>query len=359
MAKKILITVLILLLAIILVAAAYLAYVLIDYHRLPDWQRLTVTNAPDREARTGQEYELLSWNVGFGAYSRDYSFFMDGGKFSRAYSEDEVRKNLTAAVDLVRAEAPDLILFQEVDLDADRSWHVNEENLLTDALPGYGRVGAVNYDSPYLQYPLFRPHGKSLAELLTMTSLTADSACRRSLPLEDSLMKYLDLDRCYSITDIPVNNGRVLRLYNLHLSAYTSDGTIATRQLEQLLTDMAQTRSAGNYAVAGGDFNKDLLGDSSAVFGVSGDLLTWAQPVPLELIPRGIDLVAPFDPDSPVPSCRNCNIGYEPGVSFVLTVDGFLVTDNVAVTGSRVIDAGFENSDHNPVVLTFILKSDS
>ena len=36
----------------------------------------------------------------------------------------------------------------------------------------------------------------------------------------------------------------------------------------------------------------------------------------------------------------------------VLTVDGFLVSPNVEVTGSEVLDTGFAYSDHNPVVMT-------
>ena len=299
---------------------------------------------------------MLSWNVGFGAYSRDFSFFMDGGKYSRAYSEEEVLTNITAAADLVRRESPDLILFQEVDLDSDRSYHVNEADLLAASFPGCGRVDAVNYDSPYLMYPVLRPHGKSLSELLTLSSFEVESASRRSLPVEDGFSKLLDLDRCYSVTDIPVDNGRTLRVYNLHLSAYTSDGTIATEQLKQLMTDMAQTYAAGNYAIAGGDFNKDLLGNSSEVFGVSGKDATWAQAFPFELLPKNVALQAPFDAASPVPSCRNSDIGYEPGVTFVLTIDGFLTTENVQVDAARVIDDGFLHSDHNPVVMTFTLK---
>ena len=45
---------------------------------------------------------------------------------------------------------------------------------------------------------------------------------------------------------------------------------------------------------------------------------------------------------------------YEPGVSYEVTVDGFIVSDNVSATAVNV-DAGFAYSDHNPVLLTFEL----
>lgn len=73
-------------------------------------------------------------------------------------------------------------------------------------------------------------------------------------------------------------DGGELVLYNLHLSAYTSDGTIAMEQLKLLLDDMQREYAAGNWCVAGGDFNKDLLGDSAAYFGEADQEYTWAQP---------------------------------------------------------------------------------
>ena len=40
---------------------------------------------------SGELYRVASYNIGFGAYSNDYSFFMDGGKESRARSPEAVR----------------------------------------------------------------------------------------------------------------------------------------------------------------------------------------------------------------------------------------------------------------------------
>ena len=145
-------------------------------------------------------------------------------------------------------------------------------------------------------------------------------------------------------------------LYDLHLSAYTSDGSIATEQLELLLADMQAEYEAGNWCVAGGDFNKDLLGDSSVYFGEADQEYSWAQPIP-ESVFDGVDitLVAPLDEDDPVPSCRNADGPYHQG-QYVLTVDGFLVSANVEVQESQVIETGFAYSDHEPVEMTFVLK---
>ena len=167
-------------------------------------------------------------------------------------------------------------------------------------------------------------------------------------------MKLVDLDRCYSVQRLSVGE-RELVLYNLHLSAYTSDGTIAEKQLKMLFADMLAEYEKGNYAIAGGDFNKDILGHSEETFGVSGPDYTWAQPIPPELVPEGLSIVAPFDEDDPVPSCRNADRPYGPG-SYVVTVDGFIVSANVTVEHASVCDTAFRWSDHNPVYLDFILE---
>ena len=46
-----------------------------------------------------------------------------------------------------------------------------------------------------------------------------------------------------------------------------------------------------------------------------------------------------------------------PGKTFVVIVDGFIVSDNVEVVDCQQVDEGFAASDHNPVVMTFKLQS--
>lgn len=345
----------ILLIAAILIVGGYVAYLFANYSRIEDNLALEISGDLQQTLSVGEPHTAVTWNLGFGAYSDDYSFFMDGGTESWALSKDAVYANIGGAMETLQSLNADLMLLQEVDLDATRSYHVDETALVREAFPEYASVFARNYDSAFLFYPLTQPHGASKAGQMTLSDSAIETALRRSLPVETGVMKFFDLDRCYSVSRIPTGNGRTLCLYNLHLSAYTSDGTIATEQLEMLLDDMAGEYAAGNYVIAGGDFNKDLPGNSPEIFGVSGDDYTWAQPLPKEMIPQGFALVDSVDPDHPVPSCRNADQPYTPGQTFVLTVDGFIVSDNVQVHSASVVDAGFACSDHNPVIMEFSL----
>lgn len=343
-------------LAFVLVVGAYVAYVFIDYHRIGDMELTPEGDAAATELAAGKRYTVLSYNIGFGAYEDDYGFFMDGGTESWAWSEERLTANVDAIAAFLARQKANFYLLQEVDIDSTRSYHVDERQPIYQALPGMSHVFAQNYDSPFLMYPLTQPHGASKSGLLTFSPAAISSAKRVELPIESSVMKLVDLDRCYSVSRIPVDDSKELILYNLHLSAYTSDGTIATEQLKLLLADMQAEYEAGNWCVAGGDFNKDLLGDSAVWFGEADQDYSWAQPIP-DGIFDGYDvtLAAPLDEDAPVPSCRNADSAYHEG-QYVLTVDGFMVSKNVALESAEVIDTGFRWSDHNPVKMVFTLQ---
>lgn len=346
----------IVLLALLILVLGYVAYVFLDYHRIEDNLPLTAEGAAAGEVKAGTAYTVVSYNMGFGAYESDYSFFMDGGTESWAWSKERLDTNLKNIAELLKEQNADFYFVEEADTDATRSYHRNEADILRGALTGYSSVWGQNYDSPFLFWPLTQPHGASEAGLMTFSSAPIASSLRRSLPIETGVMKLVDLDRCYTVSRVPMENGKELVLYAVHLSAYTSDGVIANEQAEMLLSDMQSEYEKGNYCICGGDFNKDLLGNSEEVFGISAGDYTWAQPLPEELLrDKNITLVPPLDPENPVPSCRNADAPYHEG-QYVVTVDGFLVSDNVTVNSATVIDTGFAYSDHNPVTMTFTLQ---
>ena len=344
--------------AIIIIILAYVAYVFIDYYRLDDNLELTPQNASAtvKEAPTGEELSITSWNIGFGAYTDEFSFFMDGGKYSRGFSEEIVSDTMDKITSDLKSFNSDFYLVQEVDVNADRSYHINEYNIITNPFDKMSVVYAQNYDSPFLFYPILEPHGKSEAGLVTMSNYTISSSLRRSLPIQDGFAKFLDLDRCYVINRIPTDNGKELVLINFHLSAYTTDPTIADNQMSMLYEDILKEYEKGNYVICGGDFNKDLLGTSSQIFGISGDDYSWAKPFAYDKVPDGITVIAPYSESEPFPSCRNADRPWNSETNFQLTVDGFIISDNVKCIKSNVRDLQFQCSDHNPVYMNFVLK---
>ena len=343
--------------ALILAVVIYLLYVIFSYSRLPDNVSLSVDGgASEKHAEIGREYVAVSQNLGFGAYTADFTFFMDGGKESRAESRESVIKCIGKGIDTVGALDPDFILFQEVDLDSTRSYHTNQYEMLRDGFGGYSSCYAKNYDSAYLMYPIFEPHGASKSSLATFSRFEITSSLRRSLPISTSFSKFLDLDRCYSVSRVAVENGKELIIYNVHSSAYGGSDEIRNAQMTMLLEDMKSEYDKGYYIVCGGDFNHDFTGDSvEKLNGEVPDEYGWAQPFPEELIPDGFYRCTDYKNGELMPTCRNCDIPYEKG-NFTLVVDGFIVSDNVECVEIENIQTEFEYSDHMPVKLTFRLK---
>jgi len=351
--KRILIPIISVFLALILVISGYLIYVISVYYRIEDNLVISVNNTNTNIVQVDTNYKVTSWNTGFASYSQDFSFFMDGGTYSRAYNKEEVYKNMNGIINSLKAINSDFTLLQEVDIDSTRSYNINEKDYYLSNF-SVNNTFALNYDSPYLFWPLLSPHGKSVSGLLSMSNFKIDSALRRSLPIDNGFSKFLDLDRCYTKNVLPTSNGKNLVLYNVHLSAYSSNESMVTKQVEILVNDMKEEYLKGNYTICGGDFNKDLLGDSGSIFGVSGKDYTWAKAFPTTVLPEEITLIANHDAN--VPSCRNCDTGYQEGKTFVITIDGFLISDNVDFVSYNVQDLEFMNSDHNPVTMEFNLR---
>lgn len=367
--KKILKVILALLLTVVLIVGSYIAYVFISYDRLPDNLSLMVS-PKDAKLKTltyheGQSFTLTSWNIGFGAYTQDYGFFMDGGTESRGWSKESVRENTIKMAEILREKNNDFYLIQEVDFGSTRSYNLDERKLVMDEINGkenkYNHTFGVNYDSPYLFYPILKPHGASKAGLLTLSKPKISEAKRISLPIQEGFAKVMDLDRCFTVNRIPITNKETNKskefiLINAHLSAYTTDPTIVEQQVKKLYEYMLEEIKKGNYVIAGGDFNMDLLGNSPEVFGVSSEGYSWAKSFPFDTIPKELTLIAPLDKNNPVPSCRNADGPWNKETQLQLVIDGFLVSKNIEIKSSYIEDLDFMYSDHNPVIIKFSFK---
>ena len=115
MIKKILKYSLMTLTAVVLILIIYVLYVLIDYKRLDDNLNLDIYNNQAEIVQVDTNYSITTYNIGFGAYEDDYSFFMDGGKYSRAFSKERLNDNLKNIESFLKKQNSDFYLIQEVD----------------------------------------------------------------------------------------------------------------------------------------------------------------------------------------------------------------------------------------------------
>ena len=122
--KTILLSILIPIALILVLLIGYFLYLILSYHRVGDQPELEILNQKTAKPEAGTEYTLLSYNVGFCAYTPDFGFFMDGGKGSRAKSAEAVNEVIDGIVAMIGEKDPDLLLLQEVDKRSQRACKV-------------------------------------------------------------------------------------------------------------------------------------------------------------------------------------------------------------------------------------------
>ena len=344
--------------------AGYIVYMQMNYYRIEDHTALEAGNNQEQILKPGETYTAVTCNIGFGAYGPDYSFFMDtgemedgtrtAGKYGKAISRESVETNTKSAAKELEKLNADFMLLQEVDVDADRSYHVNQKEVMIKRFGDYGNVFANNFHSAYLFYPFSDPHGAVEAGLLNLSRYEIAEAERRSYPVDNSFVtKFTDLDRCFSVMRLPVEGGKQLVLINSHMSAYDKGGLIRAQQLELLNSVMEEEYQAGNYVIVGGDFNHALGKAAAEGFPSKQKYPAWVSILTQEEMAEGIRIVQ-AENELDVPTCRGADIPYTKGVNYTTVVDGFLASDNVKAAAENV-DTDFGYSDHNPVLLRFEL----
>ena len=312
-----------------------------------------VTRAGDVDTlKGGDSLTVLSWNVGYGGLGKDSDFFMDGGKDARSADEATVKAYLGGISAAIEESGADLVLLQEVDSDSSRTYGIDERSFLDRGMSC--ETYAMNYSCPFVPVPV-PPIGKVHSGLYTMTAdLIIDRAERISLPCPFSWpLRIANLKRCLLVSYLPIEGSeKQLVLVNLHLEAY-DDGAGKIAQTKQLREFITGEYEKGNYVIAGGDFNQVFPGSLERYPNTHPE--NWEPGVlDADLLPAGWTLAY----DLATPTCRLLNQPYDPadleGTQYYV-IDGLILSPNVELKSVETLDAGFANSDHNPVRIEVVL----
>lgn len=303
-------------------------------------------------------FSIMSWNIGFAGLGKDEDFFMDGGKKSLPDSKEVVEKYFSGIKETIGTHPADILFIQEIDIKSKRTYKINQVEAMK-AFTGKGGSFAYNYNCPFVPIP-FPPLGRIQSGVATYTGLEVISSQRHSLPVPFKWpIRLMNLKRCILVSRIPVyenggDSGHELVLANFHLEAYDSgEGKIAQTKA---LSDFIESEYAkGNYVIAGGDFNQKFPG-SEAYPVISED--GW---IPGELDANMLNDGWSFVYDDSLPTCRSLEAKYNDEQAKAhnwqyYVIDGFIISPNIKKLSMNVIDMDFQNSDHNPVYMTFELE---
>lgn len=344
-------------LAVILVPlAAFLLLVAVlsaTEFRPGEEEQLSVMSPVQQELSQGQELTVVTWNAGFCTFHDGTDFFMDGGEMVRPCTVDEMKNNMTQIGGIIDEMSPDILLLQEVDSSASRSFGVDQSAYFAER-DGYESSFAINFKSLFVPYP-WPPIGQVESGLLTMSRYAESAASRIGLPVPFSWpVRLANFKRCLLVSRLPVAGcDKELVIVNLHLEAYDDSGG-RQAQTEKLAGLLEAECAKGNYVIAGGDFNQTFSGVDMTAYPVYEN--RWVAGIIEESeYPASLKFIM----DDSVPTCRSLDAVYRDADhdSFqYYMLDGFIVSDNIEVIEAKTLDEGFLYTDHNPVRMIIRLK---
>jgi len=298
------------------------------------------------------EFNILTWNIGYAGLGREMDFFYEGGKMVRPSSVlcNQYLENILN--ELKRADTSDFIFLQEVDAYAKRTHYIDEVQAVQYNLSDYYSVFAVNYDVPFVPVPVREPMGRVKAGQMTLSRIAPYSAKRFALPGSYGWPKRLFLlDRCFIHTQFRLPSGKILSLINLHNSAFGDAAQARQKELTLLKKIMIMLYEKGHYVIAGGDWNQNPPRFNPSLF-VDGNKGYAFEHVPDTFCPIGWKWAF----DNLNPTNRNVNESFIKGKTLTTLIDFFIVSPNVNVVSVRTVTNGFVNSDHQPVAIKVKLK---
>lgn len=203
--------------------------------------------------------KVLTWNIQFLA-GKNYIFFYDAidgsGKDERPLLKD-TQVTLAEMTRVIKEEDPDLLLLQEVDVDAKRTDHQDQVELLRQALaPRFPCVA-----STYYWRAKFLPHPKIMGsigmKLATFSKFRIEKAERHALG--EFPTNFLDRQfrpkRAVLDSHLPTTNGKTLRVLNTHLEAYSQGSNLMQYQVNKIKSLLETLEKAQIPWLLGGDFN--------------------------------------------------------------------------------------------------------
>ena len=308
---------------------------------------------------TKTKTKILTWNIGYGALGKTEDFFMDGGKRVRPKNKKIVKKYTDNICETIQTVNADINFIQEVDQKAHRSYEINQIEQISQTTK---KQAAYTHNFNCLFCPIpFPPIGQVKSGVAIFTNYKTTSAQRYTLPSPFKWpVRIANLKRCMLVTRLPVveNNketGKELVLVNFHLEAF-DDGEGKKAQTKVLVDFLNTEYQKGNYIIAGGDFNQRFPNDKGKYPVVWPD--GW-QPGQLDnsILPEGFS----FAIDDSAPTCRSVEFPYTNEYAKAhnwqyYVFDGFIVSPNISCNNVHVLDKDFENADHNPVLMEFILN---
>lgn len=198
------------------------------------------------------ELKVVTWNVAWG-----YGWGSEGS--GGAKPQTHFAQNLEEIGRVLKTLEPDVVLLQEVDFDADRSFRTDQAELLARAADLPYVAKAVSWEANYVPFPYWPLEDH-------FGSIRSGGAILSRFPLEDHRVETVSkpsanpwwynlfyLFRYHQQVVAQTDHGPVL-LFNMHLEAFDPEARI--RHARLIAERIANTM--GPHTIVGGDLNSVL-----------------------------------------------------------------------------------------------------
>lgn len=299
-----------------------------------DIEREQAENLP----RAGETLDILIWNVGYGGLGAGSDFVADGGSHYFPPSRSAVRENVDGIARFLESQRDaDVVLIQELARGGPVNYWVDVRARVDAALSGADRVFFADFKTRLMPWPLRLVHGQGL-----YSRVAVESADVVALPAEDAGI--FGVRRRYASPLVRLAGDARWTIASVHLAAFDEDAQVRTRQLRDLLAWAQREYESGRHVVIGGDWNFRIA-ETGFSHTTEERFLFWLFPFPQDALPEGWRIGA----DGSIPSVRTNHRPYVAGENYVTTIDGYIVSPNVAIESVEGFDLGFRHSDHQPV----------
>lgn len=326
--------------ALLLGLAAYAgAYFVLNGNAVASANDIEIgANGPSEPA--GETLTVTVWNLGYGGLGRESDFVSDGGTHLFPPSRATVRANVEAINAFVGREEADVFVFQEIAHGGPVNYWVNLKGRLDETLASRNSVFFADFRTRLMPWPLRMTHGQAIyaGHLIASSDVVP-------LPTEDTAIFGVKRRYASVVARLPIE-GRAhgWTIASVHLAAFDPDAAVRTRQLHELLAWAQAEHARGQHVVLAGDWNFQIA-ETDFPHTTEERFLFWLFPFPQDALPQGWRIAA----DARIASVRTNHQPYAAGENYITTIDGFIVSPNVAVESVAGVDLGFEHTDHQPV----------
>lgn len=286
-----------------------------------------IQNDYPQDVENDSVYSIVTYNIGY------LSGMTNNRPIER--TKQMFTDNLITVKKAFVALNPDIICFQEIDYNSNRSFFVNQQNEL--AVLGYNYVfQAVNWDKKYIPFP-YLPISTHFGQVQSGQSILSKYALyeieRIALERVKTGPFYQDafyLDRLAQVTKVKVDSHTVV-LINVHLESFDTE----TRRLQtEYIADLYKKYYENYPTLLVGDFNSDVEYENASI--------------KIILAIPGI-VSAKFD-------TLNSSKTFPSNKPKVRLDYIFYNTEFIEMMSSEIVTTVGEASDHLPVMMNFKLK---